>query len=516
MTDLAERLAASLSPPVERRETHGAWVLLSGDRALKLRKPVRLDFLDYSTVERRLEAARAEVALNRDLAPGIYRGVRALVAVSDGVRLGPWGTVPEAIDHVVEMRRFDERATMAARVADDSLSVAQVTAAAARIARFHAGASRCRATAPGARPDRDLGGAAAFAARVTRDLDEVARLAGGPDALAADRAFARAALDRRRPELDARAARGLRRDGHGDLRAEHVVLETRGPLIVDRLEFDPGLRCADVGSDLAFLAMDVEALGAAWAADALVAAYQDAGGDPGSAPLRALFAWQRALVRRKVALVRGDAEAARQLAELEDRCAWRERLPAVVLVMGPPASGKSTLAAALADATGRAVVSTDAVRKELHGVAATARLGAAAYGERVTERVYAAVAERAAAAVERTGGAIVDATARSASLRRILLERLRGEGVVAVVCTAAPDELARRARARLGDADRVSDADPAVAGALAEAFEPPSSDEAGFARVVSVRTDRPAPLATVAAALDGGGLGDGHALVAPA
>lgn len=491
---LVERLARSLRAPVEVRETHGAWVLLSGDRALKLRKPVRLPFLDYSTPELRRRAGEEEVAVNRPLAGDLYRGVRAVLEDAPGgrVRLGGLGRDPREVDSVVEMRRFDERRTMEARLAAGLLPAEHVDAVARRLATFHAAAAPC----PG-------DGRRAFAERVRRDLDDLEELSG--TVRPALRRYAEAALRRRGAVLADRARRGLRRDGHGDLRAEHVVLDDGVLRVVDRLEFDPALRCADVGSDLAFLAMDLERLGARWGAERLAAAYARAGGDPGAARLRALFAWQRAIVRAKVAAVRGDAAGQAALLELAAALAWRERLPGVLLVAGPPASGKSTLAEAVGRRAGVPVVSSDVVRKSLHGARLTDRLAPAAYAEAVSREVYRELGRRAARARRDHGGVVVDATARSRALRAELTGALDRCGpLVAAVCAAPPAVLRERAGARLADAGRVSDAGPAVAAELAAAFEPVDA-EPGIAAVVAVPTDATpaAALDALAAALDG-------------
>jgi len=464
-------LADSLPGPVELRETHAAWVLLAGERALKVRKPVRFAFLDYATLERRLAAALEEVRVNAPLAPGLYRGVRALLGRDGRIVLGPLGACADAVEYAVEMRRFDERATMAARCAAGGLQAADVDAIAELVARFHAGAEPC------------AGGAEPFAARVRADVRELTALAGPLPALAR---FAEAALARRAPELEARARAGLCRDGHGDLRAEHVVLE-RPPLIVDRIEFDPALRRADVGSDLAFLAMDLEGCGAGWAARRLVAAYEGAGGDPGGAALRALFAWQRALVRAKVALLRDDARAAGRLLALAERFAWRERLAGVVLVTGPPASGKSTLAGALARRGGLPLLGSDVTRKALLGVAPTTRLDDDAYRAEVTRAVYRALGDGAARALAEHGGVVVDATGRSRALRRALTGRLGHAGPILALACEAPEELRlARARARLADPDRVSDADAAVAQRIGAAHEPLVPGQDGIERVLAV------------------------------
>lgn len=470
-TSLGQRLAETLSAPVELRETHAAWVLLSGDRAFKLRKPVRYPFLDYGTRERRLAAALEEVRINAPLAPGLYRGVRALVEHGGRIALEAVDAHADAVDYAVEMRRFDEHATMAAMCAAGRLHGEHVDAVATLLARFHAGAERCD------------GGAQAFARRVRADVRELAALAG-PDA--ARERFAAAALARHGDQLDARAGCGLCRDGHGDLRAEHVVFEP-DPLIVDRIEFDPVLRRIDVGSDLAFLAMDLEARGCRWAAEQLARSYARAGGDPGDAALRALFAWQRAIVRAKVALLRGDEPAAAHLLALADRLAWRERLSGIVLVTGPPASGKSTLAAELARSSGLPLLASDATRKRLFGRQASERLPDDAYRDDVTRAVYRLLGFEAAWARAAHGGAIVDATCRTRALRRTLTDHLGDAGPVLALACEAPAELRRkRVQGRLTDPSRSSDADLGVAERLAERFEPLADGEDGIAHVLAV------------------------------
>jgi len=135
-------LATALWPHVvEVRETHISWVFLAGDRAYKLKKPVTLPFVDYGTPDRRLAMCEEEVRLNRRLAPDRYLGVRAIVATPEGgATLGPVGD-PDAIDHVVEMRRFDEASTLAARVVRGGVSRRELEAVGRRLAAFHAAGS---------------------------------------------------------------------------------------------------------------------------------------------------------------------------------------------------------------------------------------------------------------------------------------------------------------------------------------------------------------------------------------
>lgn len=458
-------------------ETHGAWVFLTGDRAYKVKRPVTLPFLDYSTHEARLAACREELAVNRALAAGLYIGLRTLVPAPGGVVLGRPDDSRPVVEHAIEMRRFDAERTLEARLLAGTLTDAEIDSVGTLLAGFHRDAPCCE------------GGGERFAARLRGDLADVALFAHDNirGRLPGWRRFAAAAVRRCGPELDARAARGLCRDGHGDLRAEHVILE-REPLVFDRIEFDAALRRTDVGSDIAFLTMDLERLGERAAAERLVASYSAAGGDPGGPVLRAILAWQRVLVRLKVALIAGDAAAVEVLAGLLDRLAWRARVPAVLLVAGPPASGKSTLAAALAERLELPVVSSDLVRKSRAGLAPQQRAPAAVYSAASTAATYRELSARAAAALESAPGVIIDATARTRELRGELLGGL-GDVVpkLLILCEAPPQELRRRALARAQTADRISDATAEVALELAESFEQP--DELDPADVCRVRTD---------------------------
>jgi aminoglycoside phosphotransferase family enzyme/predicted kinase len=457
--------------PVTVCETHTAWVFLAGDRAYKVKKPVRMAFLDFSTLEQRRRACLEELRVNRELAPEIVRRVCALVPLAHSYVLSD-ADAPGAVEYAVEMRRFDEGRTMAALAQRGALTDAHVRAVARRLAAFHA-------AAPVAKPPDPVGD---VQRACDRNLGELLELADNPTArrmLAAAGRFTDAFLVFRGAEIAARAEVGRVRECHGDLRAEHVVLEE--PIaIVDRLEFAARLRRIDVSDDLAFLAMDLEWLGACDAARLLVASYRAAGGNPGDDALLAFYGVHRALVRAKVSLLRAgqvqhrDAGAADVLCgragallTLAERLAWRARGPFVLAVSGPPASGKSTLAAALARRSGLPVVSSDVVRKRCRGLAPTAKAPADEYTDEARAAVYRELGELAA----RDRGAIVDATFGDPALRRAFLDaggdarRLR-----AVECRAPPRLREQRACARTPADARGSDATPDVAARLGASF----------------------------------------------
>ena len=470
VTALADRLRAQGDSRVELRETHMSWVLLTPDRAYKLKKPVRFGFLDLREPDARRRACEEEVRVNQALAAGVVLGVRPVVRDGDGAALGDGG---EPVDWVVEMRRFDEDRTMAALVRRHSLRREDVAVAARRIAAFHA-------TAAPARPD---GWAAAVARTWNANLGELESDAGrkvGPARIAAARRFIAAFANRRGADLDRRARQGSVVDGHGDLRAEHVLLEGGAVTIVDRLEFDADLRRVDVADDLAFLVMDLHALGAGWAADELVDAYREAGGDPGDAGLIAAFAAYRAQVRAKVGLLRADqlpapqCEQARasalELMTLAERFAWRARGTLVLVVAGPPASGKSTVAAELAEAGDLPVLSSDLVRRELLGLAPGERAPQSAYAPTERRRIYAALGERAAGAL-RFGSVVVDATFGEPELRDAFLQGLQGgtrQQLRVIVCDAPLQVRVERARRRAAAGGAASDAGPDVVRAVGD------------------------------------------------
>jgi uncharacterized protein len=293
----ASWLVASLQDPaaygatesVELRETAISWVFLVSDRAYKLKKPVKLPEVDYSTPELRRAMCDEELRLNRRLAPEIYRDVRAVVRDGGRARLSDRGD-PRAIDHVVEMSRYDETATLACAVERGEAVPLEVVGT--RLAAFHADAARCHPTDP----------LAAWHATLAANFATLRRLlpARSPIVAAQERA-AHALLATHGDELERRAADGRVRQGHGDLRAEHVLL-TRPMAVVDCIEFDPARRQIDVGADFACLVVDLGVRSCTAAGETLLAAYRRAGGDPGGDRLFAFWCAHQAQVAATVAL----------------------------------------------------------------------------------------------------------------------------------------------------------------------------------------------------------------------
>jgi aminoglycoside phosphotransferase family enzyme/predicted kinase len=391
---------------------------------------------------------------------------------------------------VVEMRRFDESSTLAARLRDGNVSDDDVRRLARRLADFHDAAGRAPA---------GCFGPAQVAATVGENFSTLLEHADavGPGLLAAGHRFAVAFLHARRGELASRSDAGRVRDCHGDLRAEHVIYRDDGVEVFDPVEFDPGLRLIDVAADLAFLIMELAEAGRDELGRALVDEYRRAGGDAGGDSLLAFYAAYRAWVRAKVACARADElppgarrdrelEHAARLAEVARRFAWRSRLPAVLVVCGPSATGKTSLAAAAGRASGLPRLSSDVVRKELVGLGPADQAPASAYSEDMSLRTYDELGRRASAAVA-DGGALVDATFRRSADRAAFAAAYAGPEPLFVECRAASAVVAERARRRARDPHDASDATPAIAAEQLAGFEP--LDEIAPERHLILRTD---------------------------
>jgi uncharacterized protein len=442
-------------------ETHASWVFLAGEFAYKVKKPVRLAFLDYSTLSLRRAACLEEVRVNRELAPGIYLGVRAILRTAERFRFAAQDT-PGAVEYAVLMRRFDEAHTLQGAIQTRSLTHAQIREVARRLAGFHLGSPALAAIGPAQVLD-------AWSANVA-EIERLKRPGGWR--VEVMRGFGEAFVNAHASEIERRVREGWVRDGHGDLRCEHVLLG-RPVRVVDRIEFDPTLRHLDVACDLAFLTMDLEAHARRWAARELVGAYRHAGGSPGSEQLRGFYGAYWALVRAKVALIAaasGEGRPRREWARAErlwglaERLCWRARGPVAIVVCGAAASGKSTLAAELARRSRFPVVSSDAIRKRRAGLRATERAAAEHYTKEFTHATYDLLSREALEHLGRRGGVIVDATCHTESERALLFHRMRRGDVTFLVvhCQVSLQTALARVAARMQSPERISDATPRI------------------------------------------------------
>ena len=509
---LPDGLVAALaeSPGLEHVQTHISHVFLGPDRVYKLRKAVTLPFLDFGTRRARNADALAELRLNRRLAPDVYLGLAPAERVGATWRLGAVGEeTNDAAENAVVMRRLKGGRDALALLATGELGAAHVRAAAARIAAFHR-AHGLGAPAPFS--------AAAWRERIERPMRD--NLSGLREHAAAT-GLARPAIDalsaawsdalaRHLTPLEARRSEGRAVDGHGDLHLAHLWFEAgpETPLFIDCLEFEPELRRIDAASDVAFLFMDLVYRGHAALAERWLAAYAEASGDPGVYAVVDLYAAYRAAVRAKVAaLAAADPEiaAAQRSAAAESagrHVALAQRLLAprppgtLLLVAGTVGVGKSTVAAALADAAGCVLFASDRTRKALAGLPPEARAAAppdaGLYARDWSERTYAALLEHAAPALRAGRSVVLDATwaerpRRSAA--RELAHRLGAAAwLVRVECSEAT--ALARVRARAARGDDPSDAGPEQVAASRARFEAETEWPAGERCVVA--TEEPA------------------------
>ncbi len=461
--------ADSYGPAVERVEiieTHISVLFLAGERAYKLKRAVKLPYLDFSTARRRGEACAAELSLNRRTAPMLYLEIRRLGRDPAGkVCFGDQG--PE-IDWVVAMRRFDQALLFDALAQAGKLGPRLMDRLADHIAQFHQAAER--------RPDR--GGRAALddiAATNHRVLAAAQGAGFAGERVASILAGWRQALSDTGALLEARRAAGKVRRCHGDLHLRNICLVDGEPTLFDCLEFSEALASIDVLYDLAFLLMDLEHRGLTGLANRVLNRYLDRTGEDDGLAAMPLFMSLRAGIRAHVTATALEqakspqsacdmaAEARRYLDLAHHVLAPQPRR--LVAIGGPSGSGKSTLAMGLAPELGlrpgARVLRSDATRKLLLGAAPETRLAADAYTPEITRRVYDALCEKAATALAAGYSAIIDAVSLAPVERGAFAEIARRAGVPfsGLWLEAGPEAMAERIRARRGDA---SDATPEI------------------------------------------------------
>ena len=403
---LRAALARERGGPVETIETHISVVLMAGDRAWKLKRAVTLPYLDFSTPDLRLAAARTELALNRRTAPGLYLGLRRIARAPDGgLRFGDDGPL---VDVVVEMRRFDQEMLFDQLARRDALTMPMLTDLARALARFHAGAEVAR----GLDGADSIGAVLDLNARALRDSGLVSQAEAETQA-----ARFRAAHARLAPLLDARARAGKIRRCHGDLNLRNICLYDGAPTPFDCLEFDEALATIDVLYDLAFLLMDLWRHGRRAGANWVFNRYLDAADETDGLPLAPFFMAMRAAVRAHVTATQAKEHPERRAEALVYHRLADELLaahpPRLIAIGGLSGAGKSTLAATLAPdigpPPGARILASDRLRKARAGVAAETRLPAEAYTPQASRDIYLALNDETARVLATGYAVVVDA-----------------------------------------------------------------------------------------------------------
>jgi aminoglycoside phosphotransferase family enzyme/predicted kinase len=464
----AELAMATAVTYVDVHETHTGVVVLAGDRAFKVKKPVLTDFLDFRTPEQRERACFREVELNSRLSPDSYLGVAHLTDPAGG-----------PAEPIVVMRRYrddDRLASIVIRGSDESGKSVQdvVDAIAGVLARFHERAERSRVI-------NAQGEVGAIDQRWRENLSELTRFAGNAipglsvESLLRIQRLAGEFISGREPLFTRRIEEGFIVDGHGDLLADDIFYVDGEPALLDCLEFDDHLRYVDCIDDAAFLAMDLEFLGRKGLGEHFLERYAVHSPDTAASSLRDFYIAYRAVVRAKVDCVRlwqGKTEAAEDAARhlaiatrhLEDGSVR------LALIGGNPGTGKSTLAHALAEKVGAQVISTDDIRRVLResGIITgdPGVLDAGLYSPDNISMVYELALRRARVLLGNGQSVILDGTWRDPQIRAHAHRHATEthSAVVELMCVATADVATGRITTRrLGN----SEVTPEIATALA-------------------------------------------------
>jgi len=463
-------------------ETHISWVFLTGPFAYKLKKPVDLGFLDFTTLAERRRLCAEEVRVSGRFAPGLYVAAVPIAGTPATPRIDGPG---EPFEWAVKLVQFDEADRLDARFAAGKLTAADCERLGGEIAAIEEGLAV-------ARPDDGWGTPESVRTAAAVLLEQIRTLR--PDARPrADRigGWLESRLSALADVIARRIAAGRVRECHGDLHLSNIVLHDGRMTPFDAIEFSPQLRWIDVANDVAFLSMDLESRGRPDLAAHVRSGWIEAADDHGAACVLGVYEVYRAVVRAAVAALRGDRDdpPGTARAKTDRYLALAERLmapPAPVLyaTSGVSGSGKTTLAGAVVGAASAVRLRSDVERKRLAGMAPTDRPAdephtRALYDEAVTRRVYERLATLARALLDAGTSVVVDAATNRRWQRDVIAAAARDARapLVWLDFQLPAEELLARVVARAAAGTDASDASAAVVRAQLADREPITAEE---------------------------------------
>jgi len=478
---------------IELIETHISWVILTGDFAYKIKKPVDFGFLDFSTLEKRRTYCEQELRLNRRMTAGIYLDVVSISVVRGKPVISDCGPV---LEYAVKMTQFPQSSQLDNMLLAGELSADHMEAIAHMLANFHQ-------TIQPAADVSNSGSADRVYLPVKENFDQIEEhllTRQYADALETLQQWSRSEFLTLKPVFEKRKRDGFVRECHGDLHLRNLVWLNDRPVAFDCIEFNAELRWIDVISDMAFLLMDLHGRGQHQLANRFLNSYLEDTGDYAGLSVLTFYLCYRAMVRAKVDALRleqktlTEHEREQSRREFESYLAlatgYRRQATAKLIIMrGVSASGKSTVSRELIDAMGAIRIRSDVERKRLFNIDSAdsnpVDIDSGIYSKEATRQTYSRLAELSSGLIGNGYSVIVDAAFLKYEQRAEFQSLANCLAVPYVILEIwAPDDVLRqRIKARKHD---VSDADIAVLEHQLKNWQPLHKDESGA--VVSVNT----------------------------